>query len=1095
MKKHHLLHLFLLLGMLPVFATSQPVNSGLDFIPTEHVRTGERVKGSMHTLLSAEVSRKPAITLSPSLTLSHPPTPQSLTFDSTLFNGLQWRLVGPFRGGRSCTVTGVPGKPNLYYMGSAGGGAWRSKDGGNTWTCISDGFFGGSIGAVAVAPSDPNVIYVGEGEETIRGDVSSGWGLWRSTDAGTTWKYIGLRGSEHIGRIRVHPQNPDLVYVAAMGNLWKPNDVRGVYRSKDGGNTWERILYESDKAGAVDLVFDPNNPRILYASTWEVKRNGYRLDSGGPGTHLWKSLDSGDTWTKLTANEGLPKGTLGIIGVAVSPVNSDRVWAIIEAKDGGVFRSDNAGKTWTKTSSFNELRQRAWYYSRIYADTQDEDRLYVCNVGFWRSKDGGKTYESISTPHGDHHDLWIDPADNQRMIIADDGGAQVSYDAGENWTTYHNQPTAQFYRVTTDNHFPYRILGAQQDNSTVRILHRSQDNRITERDWEPSAGGESAHLAPDPLNPDIVYAGTYKGYMSRVDHTTGQERSTNVWPDNPAGSGAEVMKYRFNWNFPVFFSPNDPKKLYAASNFLHVTTNEGQSWEVISPDLTRNDPETIKSSGGAITQDNTGVEYYATIFAVAESPYEDGVIWAGSDDGLLHITRDGGRTWTDVTPPKSPKWNMMNCIDVHPTIKGGAYLAATSYKFGGYTPYLYKTTDYGKTWKLITNGINPNHYARAIRADPVTPGLLYAGTEWGMYVSFDDGENWQRLQLNLPIVSIRDLHIRDNALIAATHGRSFWMIDDLTPLRELRKEVAAREFYLYHSKPAIRMEQGGGFRSGSSLLEGENHPNGVLFHYFVNNFSDSAKVKLEILEPDGDVIQTYSTNTKERRQKLDVKKGGNRFVWDMRYPGFTEFPGMVLYSSPNRGPKAPPGKYKARLTVNGESMEQEFEIVKDPRLPNTPEDYQRQFDFLIKVRDKVSEAHQAILDIRAVRKDLDYIKGKLGPEEQYAEVKKLMAGLDKDMGVIENNIHQTNNQSVQDAINYGIRLNNRLAFLMADQQRGDFPPTDQALEVREQISVAVDKEIDDLEKVWVEELGKLNDMIKALGISPIKAPVRKERKP
>ncbi|MCB0601444.1 MAG: glycosyl hydrolase, partial [Saprospiraceae bacterium] len=588
-----------------------------------------------------------------------PTAPSAVGYSDSLFQGMEWRLVGPYRGGRAGTVTGVPGHPNLFYMGTAGGGVWRTQDAGTTWECISDGYFGGSIGAVAVAASDPNVIYVGEGEQTIRGNVSSGHGLWRSTDAGRHWKFIGLEGSEHIGRIRVHPTNPDIVYVAAMGNLWKPNEVRGVYRSKDGGETWEKILYESDKAGAVDLILDPNNPRIIYASTWEVKRNGYRLDSGGPGSHLWKSLDGGDTWEKLTSKPGLPKGVLGIICMTVSPANSDRVWASIEADDGGIFRSDDGGETWQQTSSDTELRQRAWYYSHIYADSKNEDMVYGLNVSFWRSKDGGVHFSRIGTPHSDHHDLWIDPDNPLSMAIADDGGVQISKDGGANWSTYHNQPTAQFYRVTTDNHFPYRILGAQQDNSTVRILHRTTGAAITERDWEPSAGGESAHLAPDPTNPDIIYAGTYKGYMSRIDHGTGQERSVNVWPDNPAGSGAEIMKYRFNWNYPIFFSPHNPKKLYAGSNHLHVTYNEGQSWEVISPDLSRNDPETIRSSGGPITQDNTGVEFYANIFAVTESPQEEGDIWAGTDDGRLHITRDGGKNWTEVTPPMSPKWNMM----------------------------------------------------------------------------------------------------------------------------------------------------------------------------------------------------------------------------------------------------------------------------------------------------------------------------------------------------------------------------------------------------------------------------------------------------
>jgi len=1000
--------------------------------------------------------------------------PASTHFDQRLYEGMKWRLVGPFRGGRSCTVTGVRHQPNLYYQGTAGGGVWRTQDGGQTWHCISDGFFGGSIGAVAVAESDPNVLYVGEGEQTVRGNVSSGWGLWRSTDAGKTWKSIGLKASEHIGRIRVHPHNPDLVYVAAMGNLWKPSPERGVYRSKDGGNTWERILFESEKAGAVDLILDPNNPRILYASTWEISRNGYRMDSGGPGSHLWKSTDGGDTWTKLTHRPGMPKGTIGIIGIAVSPVNSNRLWACVEHLDGGVFRSDDGGDTWTRTSDFRELRQRAWYYSRIYADTKDENKVYVANVDFWRSDDGGKNWTGIETPHGDHHDLWIDPDNNQRMAVADDGGAQVSYDAGENWTTYHNQPTAQFYRVTTDNHFPYRILGAQQDNSTVRILHRSAGGYITEKDWDVSAGGESAHLAPDPDDPDVVYAGTYKGYMSRLDHKTGQERSTNVWPDNPAGSGVEVMKYRFNWNYPIFFSPHDGNKLYAGSNYLHVSYNEGQSWEVISPDLTRGEPETLKSSGGPITQDNTGVEYYANIFAVTESAQEPGVIWAGSDDGLLHLTRDGGKTWTNVTPPGSPKYNMMNSIEVNPFVKGGAYVAATSYKFGDYTPYLYKTTDYGKTWTLITSGIDPQFYTRVVRADPKRQGLLYAGTEWGMYVSFDDGTSWHPFQLNLPVTSIADLHLRDNALIAATHGRSFWMIDDLSPLHQLNADIASKDFHLFQPKASYRMAQEEGGNKAALRTQGENHPNGVIFHFYLKSVTDSTQVKLDLLEPDGDLIRSYSNTSKDRRSALPIKTGGNRFVWDMRYPGFKDFPGMVLYSSPNRGPKAVPGTYKARLSANGKSVEQTFEILKDPRLPNQAAAYQEQLDFLIQVRDRVSEAHQAISDIRAVKKDIGYLKEKAGGNPQYQELIRQANELEKELSKVEGQIHQVKNQSQQDPINYGIKVNNRLAFLMADQQLGDFPPTDQAKAVYDTLSKELQGYLDQLQPLLKEGVDRLN---------------------
>ena len=999
--------------------------------------------------------------------------------------GMEWRLVGPFRGGRSAAVCGVIGNRNLYYMGTAGGGVWRTTDAGQTWECISDGYFGGSIGAVTVSPSDPNVLYVGEGEQTVRGNVSSGWGMWRSTDAGKSWTHIGLKNSEHISRIRVHPDNPDLVYVAAMGNLWKPNEERGVFRSKDGGMTWEKILYESDKAGAVDLILDPNNPRIIYASTWQIKRNGYRMDSGGPGSKLWRSFDGGDTWEEITDKPGLPGGVWGISGMAISPVNSDRIWVIIEHKKGGVYRSDDGGETWSYINSNNALRQRAWYYSRIYADTQNEDRVYVVNVSYHRSNDGGKNFQSFNAPHGDHHDLWIDPEDNQRMVMADDGGAQVSNDGGANWTTYHNQPTSQFYRVTTDNHFPFRILGAQQDNSTVRILHRSSGNVIGEREWEPSAGGESAHLAPDPEDPEIVFGGTYKGYMMRKDHRTGQTRSTNVWPFNPAGSGVEVMKYRFNWNFPLAFSPHDPNKLYAGSNFLHVSTNEGQSWQIISPDLTRNDPETLKSSGGPITQDNTGVEFYGTLFAFQESPHEAGVIWTGSDDGLIQLTRDGGDNWTDVTPPMAPDNIMFNSIDVDPFEKGGVYIAGTSYKFGDYTPYLFKSKDYGQTWSLITKGIDAQNYTRVVRADPVRPGLLYAGAEWGLYVSYDDGANWQKFQLNLPITAIRDLHIRDNTLIAATHGRSFWMIDDLSPIQQLGKEALNADFHLFAPKPAYRMAQGQDRRGGNSKLYGQNHPNGVLLNYFVANAKDS--VVLEILEADGTLIRSYSNKSKESSSRLRVSSGGNRFVWDLRYPGFDTFDGMVLYSSPNLGPKAIPGMYKARLSVNGESIAQDFEILKDPRMSNDAADYQKQFDFVSKVRDKVSEAHRNMTDIRSIKKNLDFLKEDM-KEDSYEEVKGKMKEYGEELTRIENIIHETRNQSRQDPLNYGIKINNHLAFLMQDQQRGDYPPTDQAVELFEELSGKLNGILEELQQVHDKYVPDINAKLKELdhGYLPMK---------
>ena len=1003
----------------------------------------------------------------------------SSTFDPSIYEGMKWRELGPFRGGRSCTVTGVKGKPNLYYFGAVGGGVWRSTDAGQTWGNISDNYFGGTIGAIAVAESDPNVIFVGEGEQTLRNNVASGSGMWKSMDAGTTWKNIGLTDSKHIARIRIHPKNPDLVYVAAMGNLWKPNEMRGVFRSSDGGQTWKKILYINDQAGAADLVLDPNNPRIMYASIWNMKRNGYRMDSGGPDSKLWKSTDGGETWENLSDKQSMPKGINGIIGVTISPKNSNRVWAIIENQEaGGVYRSDDAGKTWAKINQDRALLQRAWYYCRIYADSQNEDLVYVMNVSYGISKDGGKTFELKNAPHGDHHDLWIDPDNNQRMVIGDDGGAQVSNDGGNNWTTYHNQPTAQFYRVSTDNYFPYRIYGAQQDNSSVRISHRSAGNAITEKDWMALAIGESAHLAPDPLNNDVVFGGDYKGYMTMQDIATGQERSTNVYPDLPAGSGAEVMKYRFNWNYPVFFSPHNPKKLYACSNYLHVSYNGGESWEVISADLTRGEPETIKSSGGPITQDNTGAEYYANIFAATESPYNEGEIWTGSDDGLVNVTIDGGKSWKNVTPPMSPKFNMINAVEVNPFVKGGAYIAATSYKFGDYTPYIYKTLDYGKTWTIITKNIPKEEFVRVVRADPKRKGLLYAGTEKGIWVSFDDGENWQKLQLNLPPVPIHDLAIKNNNLIAATHGRSFWLIDDLTPLHQLNTEIASKETILYKPMPTYRMA---GSNRREANLEGENHPNGVMIHYYLKKFDEKTEVKIDILESDGDTIRTFSNKAKEKANLLTTKVGGGRFVWDMRYAGYKTFPGMVFYGSPNQGPKAVPGNYKVRLTVNGESYTQEFEILKDPRLKTTQEEFQAQFDFLMKVRNKVTEVNEGIINIRKIKEDLTYLKNKMGDNPKNKDINEAIKKFESELKTIENDIHETKNNSVQDPLNYGIKLNNRLAHLMIEQAQGDFRPTKQGEEVREKLTQEVDKEISKLRNCIDNNLIKINQMAREKG--------------
>ena len=1009
-------------------------------------------------------------------------------YDPALYDAIEYRLIGPYRGGRADTVTGIPGDRSTYYFGSTGGGVWKTIDGGSKWSNISDGYFGGSVGAVAVSESDPNVVYAGLGEKTVRGNVSSNFGVWKSTDAGKTWAFLGLEATRHIGRIRVHPTNPDIVYVAAMGDLWQPGEARGVYKSTDGGETWNKVLFANEDAGAVDLVFQPGNPRIIYASTWNVRRTPHGFSSGGPGSALWKSTDSGETWKDLSELENIPDAPLGIIGVTVSPANPDRVWAIIEAEDGGVFRSDDAGETWEKTNSDRALRSRAWYYTRIIADSQDENKVYVMNVSYAVSSDGGMTFSLHNAPHGDHHDLWIDPEDNQRMIIADDGGAQVSTDGGDSWSTYHNQPTMQFYRIATDDHFPYRIYGAQQDNSSIRVLHRSDGIAITERDWEVTAGGESAYHAIDPDNNDIIYGGNYKGYLYRYNHENNQRRGINVWPLNPAGSGVEVMKYRFNWNFPTFFSHHDSDKLYAFSHRVHVSMDEGQNWDAVSPDLTRAIPETLVSSGGPITQDNTGVEFYATILTANESPYEKDVLWTGSDDGLIHVTRDGGNTWNDVTPPNAPDILMWNSIDIHPTQRGGAYVAGTMYKSGDFAPYLYKTMNYGRTWTRITNGIEAPDFTRVVRADPERPGLLYAGTEYGMYISFDDGGNWQPFQLNLPEVSITDLQVRDLNLIVATQGRGFWIIDDLTPLHQLDDSVADAGIHLFKPKPSYRMRQNGrGERD--PLIEGENHPLGVMFYFNLDEAPDEdSPVSIEILESNGTLIKRFASDAEEEGEQLEAGQGGNLFAWDMRYPDAVSFEGLVLYSSDTKGPVAVPGTYRARLNVGDRSVEQEFEILKDPRVNSSLADLQAQFDFLIRVRDKLSEAHQAVIDIRKMYDDFDYLEAKLEGKPEATELLEAIASLREEATVIENNIHETRNEARQDPLNFGLKLNNRLSYLATHESAGDFRPTNQGEAYRQEVSAEIDRELAALENLLEVRVPEINLLARLQEVEMLSVP-------
>lgn len=1000
------------------------------------------------------------------------------------WKSLKYRSIGPYRGGRVTAVTGVPGQPEAFYFGATGGGVWKTTDAGKTWLPVSDGFFRtGSVGSIAVAPSDPNVVYVGMGEGCIRGNVSHGDGVWKSTDAGRTWKHAGLPLSRHIPRIRVHPRNPDIAWAAVLGAIFNASDQRGVYKTTDGGRTWRKVLYRNDRAGAVDLALDPSNPDVLYAALWDVRRTPWSLESGGPGSGLFRSTDGGETWAEITRHPGLPEGLIGRIGVTVSGANPDRVWAQIEAEDGGLFRSDDAGKTWRRVNDNRNLRQRAWYYTHIHADPANPDRVYAQNVQFWRSDDGGATFRPIATPHSDNHDLWIDPADNRRMINGDDGGASITVDGGRTWTS-QDQPTAQFYRVALDREFPYNIYGAQQDNSTVRIPSRSRGAYITREHWWPVGGGESGWIAPSPKDANIVFAGSYGGYLTRYDHRTGQTRAVNVWPDNPMGYGAEGMKYRFQWNFPILFSLHDPGVLYTAGNHLFKSTNEGQSWEIISPDLTRNDPSKLGPSGGPITKDNTGVEYYCTIFTVAESPIVRGLIWAGTDDGLVWVTEDGGKNWRNVTPPASlmPEWIQINSIEASPHDPKKAYIAATMYKQGDFRPYLYRTADGGKSWTRIVSGIAEDAFTRVVREDPNVAGLLYAGTETGMYVSFNDGASWESLQLNLPVVPITDLalHREMKDLVVATQGRSFWILDDLPVLHEWKR----RGNGFFPVEPAWRMT-GSWAPVRPGMTVGENPPAGAVLHFWLDEAPQEEAV-LEILDARGKVIRRFSSRAQQdsggeesdgrrggQASRFEPAKGLNRLVWDLRHEDAKSIPNLILWAGSVRGPKAAPGRYRARFSAGKISFETEFWVRKDPRLTEiTQEDLEIQEQFLLQIRDKLSEVHEAILKIRDVRSQVE-AWGK-----RDAALEKAAKELSAKLTAVEEKLYQTKNRSPQDPLNYPIKLNNKLAALASVAGSAEARPTAQSQQLYEELAHRANAQLRTLDGLLRKELDAFNRLVR-----------------
>ena len=1065
------------------------------------------------------------------------------TITTTLLDALEFRMLGPHRGGRVVAVAGDVSDLATYYFGACAGGVWKTDDGGTTWRNCSDGFFKtAAVGAIAVSESDPNVIYAGMGETAIRGNVSHGDGVYKSTDGGRTWRNLGLKETRHIGRVRIHPTNPDHVYVAALGHAWGPNDERGVYRTRDGGMTWELVLHKSARAGSHDLSVDPTNPRILYASIWQAQRYPHQLVSGGEDSGIWKSTDGGDSWTDLTRKPGLPQtGVLGKIGVAASGARPGRVWAIVEHENGALFRSDDGGETWERLCEEPYLRTRAWYYMHIYADPVDAETVWILNYGLHKSIDGGKTFVEVPTPHGDNHDLWIDPARPRRMIEGNDGGACVTYNGGVSWSSIYNQPTAQMYHVTTDDRQPfYTVYGSQQDNSAIALPSASLHGAIHEREWFVPGGGESGYIAIKPDDPDIVVAGAigsgnFNGRLIHYNHRTKQQRDITAWPNLAGmGSGAGELKHRFQWTFPAFFSWHDPDELYIAGNRVLRSHDQGASWEVVSDDLTRNDPSKLGPSGGPITRDNTGAEVYCTIFALVESPRQRGLLWAGSDDGLVHVSEDGGQTWENITPAELPEWALISMIEPSPHDASTIYLAATRYKHDDTQPYLFKTTDSGASWTRIDGGLPRDDFTRVIRQDPRRAGLLYVGTETGVYVSFDDGGAWRRLGGNLPVVPIYDLIVKGDGLLIATHGRSFWALDDLTQLRQVADAGEDTALTLLTPRDAVRVRVETGFGNdptteyvnftyaGPSLVAydlvkkpggqtekrylnaGANPPAGVVITYILKE-QPKETLTLDILDESGEVARTVTSRPPvdelveqgagegregaaaedegDQQPAAPAAAGVNRFVWDMRHPGPAPLKGQKL--SPWERPVGPlvvPGTYQVRVTVGGQTATQSFQVLADERLAAMADDLRQQRDLLMQVRDKLSEVHLAIGRVRDIReqaaawtkraRDVD------GAEEAAAAAQALKAELDD----IEDQLLDTHTKS---PLMFPARLSEKLAALMGFLDSADYAPARQGRDVFAELSTAADAQLKRVDDVVRTQVAALNDAVTAARISAV----------
>ncbi|HYL64624.1 MAG TPA: glycosyl hydrolase [Candidatus Methylomirabilis sp.] len=1002
--------------------------------------------------------------------------------DPKTYGGMKWRLIGPFRGGRVLTVAGVPSQPYTYYFGAVGGGVWKTTDGGNSWDPLFDKQGISSIGALAVADSDPNVIYVGSGEACIRGNISFGDGVYKSTDAGKTWTNVGLKDTRHIGAVIIHLTNPDIVFVAALGHAYGPNTERGVFRTRDGGKTWEKVLYLDDRTGAIEVVFDPHNPHVLFAAMWEGWRTPWTLNSGGAKDGLYRSNDDGSTWKRVEGN-GMPDGPLGRISVAVSGADSNVVYALIEAKKGGLYRSDDGGENWSFVTDDHRFTQRAWYFTHLWADPKNVGGIYIANTGLFHSPDGGKSWERVNSPHGDNHALWIDPNHPDRLINGNDGGATISVDGGKNWTTQNNQPTAQFYHIAADNDFEFRVYGSQQDNSSVGIRTRSDHGAILQGDWDAVGGGESGYIVTDPRDSNIVYADDEGPVFTRFDRRTSQAQSIQEWPEDPNGYAAATQKYRYTWTMPIVISSHNPDVIYHTSQYVFRSTDAGKTWTTISPDLTRNDKSKQQDSGGPLTKDQYTVEYYDVIFSLAESPKQQGELWAGTDDGLVQLTRDEGKTWANVTPKDVPEWAAISLIEASPFDAATAYLAVDAHKLDNLKPYIYKTTDFGKTWTKIITGLPDNSYVHAVREDPKRKGLLYAGTETGIWVSFDDGGHWQSLQLNLPPTPIHDMVIHDDDLAVATHGRSFWVLDDISPLRQAAASIATEDAHLFTPNTAFRTREG--HFNPRRYPVGENPPSGAIFYYYLKEAPKEA-AKLEILDADGKVVRKFTSEEKKVEgapdegerdvpaEYIPAKAGLNLFVWDLRYELPAKVPGLIYDAGEPIGPLALPGKYQARLTVAGKSQTAQFEVKMDPRVQTSPEDLRKQFDLMVKLRDRQDEMNKAVIAIRDLTSQLQSLEKRIGTADSAKPLVSSSTDLRKKIRAIEEELVQVNSKASEDQANYPTMLNSKLSALQNLVDSADTAPTAAEAAVFAELDQRLDAQLSKWRDVLAKDLPSLN---------------------